>query len=1170
MRNLTRFVLCSIVMLAWAAMSASAGSVFVVPADAAGTSVAVFSESPFQSTTTLATPAGALAVLAKPDGSKFYVVSKSSTATLRVFDSTFTLLKSVDLATPARAAVMSPDGKRLLVLADTLRVFDLTTADDIEITPSAAPDLGLTPTDLAVGVDSKRAFILSPSSSRVTVFDLGANATVGTPLTVLGATAIAAAPNGQIYVSATNSLYEIDGSTGIQRAQILLNGLPGKPTFTPDGNYAVLPNTPPFIPTGLAFLIDLNARTWAGTLSSSGSNAGQVLSQLAAVDNSTVYGVSTTTQQVVRITLNPANTVNPMSLATTGILLAGKAGVRAVAASKELPAAKYLYAATPTTLSQGVISLAQSQDLPLSLTPGALQLAGAASTATPTGYAKFNDNQTVIAGATSQALVVRFWDANGFPVFGKSVSFSTDVPGVTIETPAPLTTADGFASTRITAPSTPGAQISVTVSVAGWAGNPIVFTLAVGGSGGGGGGGTVGGFAMYSGNGQVVATSSEFSTTARPLKVRLTNSSGQPIVGETVVWSVTSGVGSVPADSVTDSDGIALASFTAPIFLPPPTAYVQSTIAAKVEGFDAVTFTATVARDAFNMPTGHLISPSLGNLSLSGAAGSTLTGAVKVSVTEFSLGGVGVPNVGVSLLSDLDPASNPSASCVGAGGTALSDSTGAVSCDVRLGGVPGGPVPITVDVGGRTSYVVMLTVTPGAPGSVRILSGNNQSGDPGATLPLPLQAQVFDAFGHALSGVSVTWQVVGSATLLSAATTTDAQGAVAATVKLGTAPGPIQVKVSAGTAQATFNLTVNIPVGSFVAVSGGGQTAIINQVFASPLMVALKDATGQPISGAAVIFAVTSGAATVTAGSTTTNSQGQASTSVTAGATAGAVVITATSLGRSVTFNLTVAPPGPVLSAGNIRSAISGDQGVSPGGIIAIYGQGIAPDLDGSVVANGGILLGSLPYKLAGVEVLFDTASAPIYHVNNVNGQQFVVVQAPFSLTAGTTTAVTVKVNGIASTVSGVPVKDYQPGIFEMLGPAGQRWAILTKEDGTLATVDNPVVKGVTRRLRMYAAGLGQTTPAMPTNAVGVEGQAQALVAKLILGVRTVDGGIGGGPNVVAAEAMPGMVGVYVITFDLPATLNTGLDQTLVMAIANPDGSPNINRIYYSAIPKVQ
>jgi hypothetical protein len=51
---------------------------------------------------------------------------------------------------------------------------------------------------------------------------------------------------------------------------------------------------------------------------------------------------------------------------------------------------------------------------------------------------------------------------------------------------------------------------------------------------------------------------------------------------------------------------------------------------------------------------------------------------------------------------------------------------------------------------------------------------------------------------------------------------------------------------------------------------------------------------------------------------------------------------------------------------------------------------------------------------------------------------------------------------------------------------------------------------------------------------------------------------------------MVGVVGVYVVTFDVPATINPGLDQSLVVAISKPDGAPDMNYIYYSAIPKVQ
>jgi uncharacterized protein (TIGR03437 family) len=234
---------------------------------------------------------------------------------------------------------------------------------------------------------------------------------------------------------------------------------------------------------------------------------------------------------------------------------------------------------------------------------------------------------------------------------------------------------------------------------------------------------------------------------------------------------------------------------------------------------------------------------------------------------------------------------------------------------------------------------------------------------------------------------------------------------------------------------------------------------------------------------------------------------------------------------------------------------------VSPGGIIAIYGDGIAPNIQGSVIANGGFLLGPLPTSLAGVQVLFGTTPAPIYHVDNISGQQFVVVQAPFTLTGGTQVSVTINANGGSTKVAGVPVKTYQPGIFESLGPQGQRWAVLTKDDGSYVTTDNPVLRGVDLHLHMYCAGLGQATPALGTNYVGIAGQTVA--APMVVAVNNA------GVRIVSAKTMEGVVGVYVLTFEVPADTTPGLDRSLAIATANADGSPSPLR-YYSAIPSIQ
>ncbi|MEX2531252.1 MAG: invasin domain 3-containing protein, partial [Gemmatimonadota bacterium] len=112
----------------------------------------------------------------------------------------------------------------------------------------------------------------------------------------------------------------------------------------------------------------------------------------------------------------------------------------------------------------------------------------------------------------------------------------------------------------------------------------------------------------------------------------------------------------------------------------------------------------------------------------------------------------------------------------------------------------------------------------------------------------------------------------------------------------------------AGLTPVTFNLTVQEApeATTLVLVSGDGQT-IEPGALSSALTVRVDDQDTNPFEGAEVTFAIESGDGTLTSTSETTAANGQASTTVTAGATEGALTISATVAGLTpVTFNLTV------------------------------------------------------------------------------------------------------------------------------------------------------------------------------------------------------------------------------------------------------------------------
>ncbi len=93
---------------------------------------------------------------------------------------------------------------------------------------------------------------------------------------------------------------------------------------------------------------------------------------------------------------------------------------------------------------------------------------------------------------------------------------------------------------------------------------------------------------------------------------------------------------------------------------------------------------------------------------------------------------------------------------------------------------------------------------------------------------------------------------------------------------------------------------------SIAAVSGNNQTALSGQAFSAPLVVQVNDSTGNPLSGVLVTWTVSQGTATLSNTSTSTNSAGQASTTVTAGASAGTVNITAAAGLLTAQFTLAV------------------------------------------------------------------------------------------------------------------------------------------------------------------------------------------------------------------------------------------------------------------------
>ena len=1113
--------------------------VFAVPgANSTANNVAVFSSNPFSNITGFSAGAGTFLVLAKPDGSKFYAIANSGSSTVTVVPNSFTNPRSIaSLGTQATAAVMSQDGKRLAVAAGLLHIFD--TSSDSDLAPNGISiGAGVTVFDVAASLDGTTFYALGSNTSGGSLLAaVNASSTVVTStLPITGpSVGVTVGPNGLIYVSAPNQILEINPNTFTTTSggAILVNAKPGKLVFTPDGLNALAVNQTPI--TGSAILqIGLSSHAVVNSV----PNFGVLLDHLLVLNSTTVLGYSSQNQSLYQITLTSNGSLGINGFALPGI---GTSTVQAFVLSSEVPSATR---STPQSLYVAANGIIYREDLPsttitgqfpLSITPGGLSFAGAAFTGTPATLLQYGNNQTIAANAVSLPVIVRVLDNNGNALSGVTVTFATTNGAASISPTSATTGTDGYAVAYVTAPGASG-PLTVTAT----AGSQIAaYTMNVGS---GGGGPTTGGISIIAGQGQVVFENNNTGIPGfgSPLTVQVNDTTGKAVVGTAVTFALTQGPGSVTAlgsqpgtvpNSIivnTDNNGQASADFLSSVIGQNGQGFASTTITASATGAGSVNFymTTTPMGSAAQI---RLITPTIG-ATLSGPAGTTLTGAVKVGVASIT--GLPIPNVGV-LIGGAAGTNSPNATCNNPTGTGLlTGADGTATCDLVLNGIVGtGTFHANVGYFQNTPNF-NIQITSGPPGVVRIIQGNNQSGTPGQKLPMALTVQVTDAFGNILSGVPVTWSIVtpGTVTLSSIISTSDPNGEASALATLGNIAGNAQVKVTAGSISATFTMTVNIPSAGIQKVSGDAQTTIVSTAFPAPLVVSVVDANGNPVQGATVTWTVTGGA-TLGSASTPTGANGQASNTVTAGASAGSIVVTAATSTFSAFFNLTARLKGPsnVMFA-NAASFIQ--DAVSPGAIVIISGTGIAPGVQGLVTAYN--IIGEPQPTLAGISITFNGVTAPIYYVSTTAGQpDQVAVQVPFETQPGSASVVINAAGGGSTTVT-EQVLPYAPGIFQTT-VGGQLIAVAVRPDGSYVSPSNPAHAGEV--IQVFVTGLGQVSPATATGSAGVPGQ--SVVGSVVVGLNN------GGVPLISAVYAQGMVGVYIMTMQVPIDTQTGPAQPL-------------------------
>jgi hypothetical protein len=198
---------------------------------------------------------------------------------------------------------------------------------------------------------------------------------------------------------------------------------------------------------------------------------------------------------------------------------------------------------------------------------------------------------------------------------------------------------------------------------------------------------------------------------------------------------------------------------------------------------------------------------------------------------------------------------------------------------------------------------------PGTTLSLSIVSGNNQVGAVGITVPAPLIVQVEDQSANPVSGEEVSWALALAAgpnsSLSATSTSSGTDGRASISFTLGDSVGTYEVRASVPGSSVTFAAEATAD-GALSIVSGDGQVGAVGTQAGQPLVVKAIGTGGAGVSGVEITFEVTQSAgagAAVDPALATTGVNGEASTVLTFGDANGSVSVGASANGSTVTLS---------------------------------------------------------------------------------------------------------------------------------------------------------------------------------------------------------------------------------------------------------------------------
>lgn len=355
--------------------------------------------------------------------------------------------------------------------------------------------------------------------------------------------------------------------------------------------------------------------------------------------------------------------------------------------------------------------------------------------------------------------------------------------------------------------------------------------------------------------------------TAVPIQpaVLVADANGRPVPGAPVTFTVTSGAGTLSNSSAlsiavvnTDADGVAAVgvwklgltagpqTLTAAIGTGQSVVFTATAVASSAASFQKVSGDAQIATVGTAVP----IAPSIKLLDANGnpVAGRDVTFAV---VT----GGGTVT-----------------------GATKVTDANGIATVGGWTLGSVSGPNSLSATTTGVPSVVFTATARPGAPSTIRVVSGDQQSTTVATTASAPVVFEVKDALGNVVApGTKVNFQISGGTVNPTSGLTDD----VGRTQTSWTAPTVVggydgTATVDGTSVVANFRLFATGGQNQMFVTAGNGQSAVKGTAVPVRPTIQIRDEFGNPTPQLPVVFTVTAGGGSVTGATQTTDANGNA------------------------------------------------------------------------------------------------------------------------------------------------------------------------------------------------------------------------------------------------------------------------------------------------------